>query len=79
MLKNPFYSKDSIEIDVNAPRVFHYPLDKNKVSGSPTNDMIIWFNLTENMREFFYYYFVRNKITPLKTWIDELTSFLSKK
>lgn len=78
ILKNPFYSKDSIEIDVNAPRVFHYPLDKNEIKEKPTTDQVIWFNLTNNMREYFYYYFKQNKITNLKTWIKELEVFISK-
>jgi DNA-binding helix-hairpin-helix protein with protein kinase domain len=78
MLKNPYYSKDSIEIDVNAPRVFHYPLDKAKIKEKPTQDQVIWFNLSENMREYYYYYFTQNKITPINVWIKELENFISK-
>jgi Uncharacterized protein with protein kinase and helix-hairpin-helix DNA-binding domains len=80
MLKNPYYSETNIEIDATRGNIFHFSLDKPKsIKVKPQMYMVYWYNLSEKMREYFYYYFKEGKITPIQDWIMELNIFITKK
>ena len=76
--KNPFYSVDNNEIDTDGPREFHYPLNKDEIIGVPSEDQKIWFNLSDNMRNYFYFYFKQRKITPITELMADLELFINK-
>ncbi len=83
MLKNPFYSRDNTEIDGDGARIFSYPMDMASI---PVQDprtmpyhMKVWFSLSPNMRQYFYYYFTEGKVTYLSDWLRELDVYILSK
>jgi DNA-binding helix-hairpin-helix protein with protein kinase domain len=83
MLKNPFYSRDNTEIDGDGARTFSYPMDMASI---PVQDprtmpyhMKVWFSLSANMRQYFYYYFTEGKVTYLSDWLRELDVYILSK
>ncbi len=78
MLKSPFYNRDNIEVNEGDNRKFEYPMDKSKVKEFPMHYKL-WFAMTQNMRDYFYYYFTQGKITYLSDWIRELELFIKQK
>ena len=77
MLKGPHYSPDSIEIDLDSlVRPFHYKLKPPRSASNLFAHEMVWFGLSERMREYFYYFFVKGTITYLEDWIQELSSFI---
>ena len=78
MLKSPFYNKNNIEVNEEGNRKFDYPMDKSKVKEFPMH-IKLWFAMTQNMRDYFYYYFTQGKITYLSDWIRELELFIKQK
>jgi serine/threonine protein kinase len=77
MLKGPHYSPDSIEIDLDSMiRPFAYKLKPPRSANNLFAHEQIWFGLSERMREYFYYFFVKGTITYLEDWIQELSSFI---
>ena len=78
MMKNPFYSDKNIEIDADKPKKFSFTLDKPNIATPPMH-IVMWYNLSQKMREFFYFYFKDGKICSLEDWIEELDAFIVKK
>jgi hypothetical protein len=77
MLKGPHYSPDSIEIDLDSLiRPFTYKLKPPRSANNLFAHEQIWFGLSERMREYFYYFFVKGTITYLEDWIQELSSYI---
>jgi len=77
MLKGPHYSTYSIEIDLDSMiRPFAYKLKPPRSANNLFAHEQIWFGLSERMREYFYYFFVKGTITYLEDWIQELSSFI---
>ncbi len=78
MLKSPFYNKNNIEVNEEGNRNFEYPMIKAKVTEFPLH-IKLWFAMSQNMRDYFYYYFTQGKITYLSDWIRELELFIKQK
>ncbi len=74
MLKNPFYSPDSLEIDDETNHKFSFKIDVRNVNRSSPPYLKIWAALSQTMREYFYYFFKdsnNRKTIAIEEWIDE--------
>ena len=78
MLKSPFYNKDNMEVNEEGNRKFEYPMSKDGLKNMPSH-IKLWFAMSQNMRDYFYYYFKQGKITYLSEWIRELELFIKQK
>ena len=75
MRKNYTYNTFNQDIENQDKKQFHYPLNVENITPT-TEDMAIWCFLTQPMREYFYYYFKKGRITDLSTWCNELKLFI---
>lgn len=74
VLKNPHFSKDSLEIDYDKNTGFTFSLDISKVTPDSPGYLKNWAILSDRIREFFYYYFKdsrHRRITYINDWINE--------
>ncbi len=80
MNKNPYYSDGDIEIDANKNNHFHFALRPmvGFEKGLPYH-LLMWYNLSQRMRDYFYYYFTDRKITLISDWIIEIDRFINEK
>ena len=71
--KSPFYNRNNSEVNEEGKRSFEYPLELPTTKEKVLPYQVYWFvGLSQNMREYFYYYYKQGKITEIADLIREL-------
>lgn len=76
VLKSPYYSPSQIEIGGEETREFTYPLTIDNVSDNTPAHLRLWMSLPEDIRLYFFQYFVNRRITYLQDLIPAFEKFL---
>lgn len=77
VLKSPYYSPDQIEIGGEESREFTYPLHIDNYQEKIPNHLRLWMSLPEEIRLYFFQYFVNRRITYLQDLIPAFEKFLN--
>jgi len=76
VLKSPYYSPKQIEIGAEETRDFTYPLTMDHLTENIPGHLKLWMSLPEDIRLYFFQYFVNRRITYLQDLIPAFEKFL---